>query len=118
MATGLTASVKWLAAQCFLGQPLFVFQVSKGNQMACFAHMQGRHYPPQVFHAQPLGNPERWEAQPRAEPGPSGACRAKHALQKHATCFCLAKGSVQKGILPVDLALPFGFSSPNEFKNL
>lgn len=26
------------------------------------------------------------------------------------------KGSVQKDILPIDLALPFGFSSPNELK--
>lgn len=56
--------LKWLAAQCFSGQPLFVLQVSKGNQRACFAHRQCRHYPPQVFHAHPLGNPGWQEAQP------------------------------------------------------
>lgn len=29
-----------------------------------------------------------------------------------------AKGSAQKDILPIGLALPFGFSRANEFKNL
>lgn len=35
---------------------------------ACFAYTQGRYYPPQVFPARPLGNPEWQEALGRTGP--------------------------------------------------
>lgn len=84
----------------FCGQPLFSLQVSKGNWPACFAYMQGRQCPFQVFHAHLPGNSQRQEAEPRAKP----------AHQLHVEQCSVTKDSVQKDILLTHLVLPFQFS--------
>lgn len=71
--------VEVLRSTSFLGQPLFVLQVSQGDQPALLTHKAGTTHPKFSLHALwgIRSGRKRW-----AEPGPPDACRVTSCEQR------------------------------------